>query len=128
MFVTVILLTVFTSPIVFSAKSTSDDIGATILMIGSSRQSVWIQVFNDGNESVNYTLLIGFATIYKQKSLPKNITDQGVISINGSVNKTYPIPYRFGIIYVVLFTDDKILAAIGYIFMKHVRFTTSVTG
>jgi hypothetical protein len=127
---TVLLLTIATSPLVSGLKNPTitHSSKGVILRISTKWRSVSFEVFNSGNESLHYVFFVSFRTLFKKEILPKGIQDLGKISSENHINETYTLPYRYATITAVLTVGEDsipietVLMAEGYVIMGRILF------
>lgn len=124
------VLTILLIPTVSASASQNANINndAVFYAIYANAGKITLSIANYRNESLNYSFVVVYGTfrilLLKNRS-PTIIINNGTLSSNSSLEKTYRVKLSFSPIAAILQIDNRSLICVGYVFGKRVIFRTT---
>jgi len=121
------ILTILLVPIASAIQKSSTDSENVIFTIYSHRGRIGMSIANFGNETVNYTFIVVYGFLRPlliKRLLPTFIFENGTVSSNSSIDKTYRVRFSFSPIVAMLEVDNRAIICVGYVLGRRAIFKT----
>ena len=118
------ILILLASSTVSAVQKSDDEYPPNAIVMYSGRGSIYYQIGNYGNESLNYTFGVAFIkpiyliknqTQLLDKILPGVIYENGTVPANSTVENEFKVRRRFCPVVVVLETENNLIMGLGFV-------------